>query len=135
LAETEREQVAMAVDASSVLFRGFEAMRAIGQQAVQQAADRHAAAAGRLRAAGSGAELVVIPFELWQADLQGAGRCWQDLTGAALETQTELMECAWRLCDAGDLLQGVSAIEAIEAIPGVRTFVPAALALCQPPRA
>jgi hypothetical protein len=32
-------------------------------------------------------------------------------------------------------LQGVSAVEALERVPGLGALVPAALALCQPPRA
>lgn len=134
LAECGREQVAMVMDASCALLRGFEAVRAIQQQAAQQAAGRHAQAAGRLRSATGAAELMAIPFELWQADLQGAARSWQELADAALETQAEVMECAWHLFDAESALQDMSAMEALESIPGMRDLLPAALKLWQPPR-
>lgn len=135
LADIGREQVAMAMDASCAMFRGFEAMRAIQQQAAQQAAARHADAARKLRESATGAEWLAVPVELWQADLQSAGRYWQDLAGTVLETQTEMLECAWHLFDAEGALQGVSAVEALERVPVLGALVPAALALCQPPRA
>jgi hypothetical protein len=134
-ADFGREQMAMAMDASGAMFRGFESMRAIQQQAAQQAAARHEAAARKMRETAAPAELMAIPFGLLQSDLQSATRYWQDLAAAALETQTEMMGCASHLVDADSALQSVSAVEALEAIPGVRYLFPfAAGGLCPPPR-
>ena len=45
LADFGREQLAMMMDASSAMFRGFEAMRGIQQEAAQQTSVRHETAA------------------------------------------------------------------------------------------
>jgi hypothetical protein len=119
LADLGREQLAVVMDASSALFRGFEAIRAIQQQAAQEASSRHQAAAGQLREAATPAGLMAIPFGLMQADLQCAVHYWQELTAAALETQTEVMESARHLVNTDSLLESASAVEAFDALPGV----------------
>jgi hypothetical protein len=130
-----REQMAVAVDASCAMFRGLEAVRAIQQRTAQQAAARHEAAARRLRETAATGDLMSVPLGLLQEDLQSATRYWQELAAAAFETQTEVMGCTLHLFDADAALQSVSAVEALEAIPGMRSVFPAALALCgQPPR-
>ena len=124
LADFGREQLAVAMEASCAMFRGVEAMRTIQQQASQQTAARHETAARRLREARDPAELITIPAALLQQDLQGATRYWQELAAAAFETQTEMMGSAWQLFDADTALRTVSAVEALEAIPGVTSLFP-----------
>lgn len=119
LADLGREQLAAVMDASSAMFRGFEAIRAIQQQAAQDASSRHQAAAAQLRQPSNPAGLMAVPFELLQADLQCAARYWQDVAAAVLETQTEVMECAGDLVNTDSVLQSASALEAFDAIPGV----------------
>ena len=120
-----REQLAMAMDASSAMFRGFEAMRTIQQEAARQASARHEAAAARMRQTSAPDELMAIPFGLLQDDLLSAVRYWQELAANALETQTELMGCASHLCNADTALEAASTVHALDAIPGViQLFAP-----------
>lgn len=116
LADYGREQAAMCIDASGAMLRGFEAMRTIQQQAAQQSAARHEAAARKLRDTSAPADLMAIPFELLQGDLQSANRYWQDLAAAALETQTEIMGCACHLVDAQDALEAVANVSKLESV-------------------
>jgi Phasin protein len=133
VADGGREQLAVAFDASCAMLRGFEAMRAIQQRTAQEAAARHEAAARQLRDAAASGDLMSIPLGLWQGDLQGASRYWQELAAAALEAQTEVMASALHLFNADTAMQGVSAVEALEAIPGLRAMWPVAFPLCAPP--
>jgi hypothetical protein len=132
-ADCGREQLAVAFESSCAVLRGIEAMRAIQQRTAQEAAARHAAAALQLRDAGAGGDLMSIPLQLWQGDLQAANRYWQELAAAAMETQTEVMASALHLFNADTALQGVSAVEALEALPGLRNILPVAFPLCAPP--
>lgn len=124
LADFGREQVAMMMDASAALCRGFEAMRAIQQKAAQEASSRRDSAAARLRENCTANDLITVPFGIWQEELQSAARYWQDLAAAALETQTEIMDCAGHLVSTDAVLETVSAAEALDAIPGVRQLFP-----------
>jgi hypothetical protein len=124
VADFGREQLAMMMDASAAMFRGFEAMRGIQQQAAQQASARHETAADRMRATGAPNDLMTIPFGLLQEDLQSATRYWQELAAAALETQTEIMGCAGHLMNTDAALETASAVEALQALPGVTQLFP-----------
>jgi hypothetical protein len=124
LADFGREQLALVMDASSAMFRGFEAMRTIQQQAARQTSARHEAAAHKLRKPCEPAELMAIPFALLQDDLQNATRYWQDLAGTALETQTEMMECTGHLLNTDAALEAASAVEALDTIPRVSQLFP-----------
>ena len=70
------------------------------------------------------ADLMTIPFGLLQDDLQSATRYWQELAAAALETQTEMMGCAGHLLNTDTALETASAVEALDAIPGVSQLFP-----------
>lgn len=114
-----REQLAVAMETSGAVLRGFEAARAIQQRTAQDAAARHRAAAGELRSAATPQELVAIPFALWQADFAAAGRSWQALVGAALEAQTEVLGCACsHVFDSESALEATSLVDAVERLPG-----------------
>ncbi|HWI81114.1 phasin family protein [Ramlibacter sp.] len=119
-ADLGREQVALALEASSALWRGFETMRAVQQRAVHESSQRHQAAARQLGRTANASELMIIPFTLLQQDLQGASRCWQDLAAAALETQTEMIECALaHAVEADQAIEAVAAVAHLQAVPGV----------------
>jgi len=124
LADFGREQLAVMMEASAAMFRGFEAMRGIQQQAAQQASARHESAANRMRATCGPHDLMTIPFGLLQENLQSATRYWQEFAAAALETQTEIMGCAGHLINTDAMLETASAVEAFEAIPGVSQLFP-----------
>ena len=124
LADFGREQLAMMMDASCAMFRGFEAMRAVQQETARQSSARHEAAARQLRKTSAPADLMTIPFGLLQDDLQTAARYWQELAAAALEAQTEAMGCAGHLLNTDTALESASAVEALDAIPGVSQLFP-----------
>ena len=94
-----RQQLAVATEGGAVLYRGFEAMRRIQEQAARQALRRHAEAAGKLRASARPADVLALQSELLKADIEDATRCWQQLLGEAFEINSELLGCATRLVD------------------------------------
>lgn len=114
-----RQQMAVATDASCALLRGFEAMRRIQQEAAHAAHARHEAVAGKLHGACTASDLMAMQATLLQADWQSANRYWQDLAGAALEMQVEMMGCASHLLDSEAALEAASAMEALDTLPGV----------------
>lgn len=92
-----RQQMVVASEGACALFRGFQAMRGIQEEAAQQAAERHAAGAEKLRRAATPLELMTVQGELLRSDLESATQYWQQLAGAALEMNTELVGCTAHL--------------------------------------
>jgi hypothetical protein len=119
IADLGRQQMSVAADASSALFRGFEAIRKIQQQAAHTAAQRHQAVAQRLHGGCAPADLMAIQSDLLSGDLKSATQYWQDLAATAMEMQTEMMGCASHLVDSEAALQAVSALERL---PGMSSF-------------
>lgn len=99
MADLGRQQMAVATEAACAMFRGFEAMRKVQEQAAHDAAQRHALAAHKLQQPCDAAELLAIQSELMSFDVDGATRYWQQLSAAALEMQTEVMGCCTKLAD------------------------------------
>lgn len=132
LADCGREQFAMCMEASGALSRGLDAMRAIQQRTAQETAERHQAAALRLRDAAGAGGWTALPWTIWQDDLAGAARYWQELAAAALEAQTEVLGCACgHMFDSESALHGAAALEVLETIPAVRTLVNGGAAIAQ----
>lgn len=92
-----RQQMLVASEGACALFRGFQAMRGIQEEAAQHAAERHAASLEKLRSAATPLELLNVQGELLRSDLESATQYWQQLAGAALEMNTELAGCAAHL--------------------------------------
>ena len=109
MGDWNRQQLAVSSEGACALFRGFESMRRIQEQAAHAAAERHAAVAGKLRERASPADVALVQVELLREDLACAARYWQDLAGAMLEMNTELFGCASRLVDTEDLRAATSA--------------------------
>lgn len=99
-----RQQMAAASEGASVLFRGFESMRRIQEDAAHAAAERHAAAAEKMRKPSSPADLALVQAETMREDLESAARCWRDLADAALEMNSELLSCATQLVNSEDVM-------------------------------
>jgi hypothetical protein len=121
-ADFSRQQMSVAADASCAMFRGFEAIRKIQQQAAHTAAQRHEAVAERLHANCAPADLMAIQSELLAGDFKNATQYWQDLAATAMEMQTEIMGCTSHLVDSEAALEAVSAMEHLEGLPGMSTF-------------
>lgn len=131
-ADFGRQQAVVATESASALFRGFEAMRKIQEEAAHEASQRHAEAAQKLRGNCHPADLMAIQSELLRFDFDAAGRYWQQLAAAALEMQTEIMECTSHLIDSEMVLEGSSALDAMQLrIPGLDTFLAASQAMAR----
>lgn len=109
-ADLSRQQMVVANESASAMFRGFEAMRKIHEQAAHDATARHAAAAEKMRSPRQAAELLQIQSELIRRDVEGAMGYWQELAAAALEMQNEMMGCASHLVDSDTLLESAHAL-------------------------
>ena len=127
-----RQQAVVATESACAIFRGFEAMRKIQEEAAHQAAQRHAEAAEKLRGNCQPADLMAVQSELLRFDLDAADRYWQQLAAAALEMQTEIMGSAFHLIDSEAVLEGSSALDAMQfRIPGLDAFVAAGEAMAK----
>jgi len=104
-----RQQMAAASEGASALFRGFEAMRRIQEQAAHAVAERHAVAAGRLRESATPTDLAVLQAEVLREDLASVARYWQDLADATLEMNAEIFNCATQMVDSEDLVAATPA--------------------------
>ena len=103
LSEWNRQQMAVANAGAFTVVRGIEAMRRIQEETSRAAAERHAAVAEKLRRPSEPLDLALIQGELLRDDLSIAAKYWQDLAGAALEMNSELLDCATRLVDTEDV--------------------------------
>lgn len=109
LAELGRQQLAMAAENTSAIYRAREAVRAVQQQAAHEASARHAETARKLCAPCEPADMLSIQAELIRGNIQGAGQYWQQLAAAAMQTQVEMMASMSRLLD-GEAGAGVKSV-------------------------
>lgn len=98
-ADLGRQQLTVATESACAMFRGFEAMRRIQEEAAQQASERYEAAVERMREPCEPSDLLAIQTDLLRFDVQGATRYWQQLAAAVLEMQTEMLGRATELVD------------------------------------
>lgn len=111
MADMGRQQMAVATEAACAMFRGFESMRKVQEQAAHAAAQRHAAAAQKLQRPCAPMELVAIQSELLSFDAEGATRYWQQLGAAVLEMQTEMLGCCGKLVVPDAVLASARVLE------------------------
>lgn len=98
-----RQQMAVAAEGASTLYRGFEVMRKVQQQTAHDAAQRHAKAAERLRAGCAPADVLAVQSQLLHDDLEEASRYWQQLAATTFEMNSRLLGCATHLIDTEDV--------------------------------
>jgi hypothetical protein len=91
MTEIARQQLSMAVDATSVLYRATEAVQQIQHQMTQRAALRYQQMADKLRAATSPAEVFAIQSSLFTSGMQEATQYLQDLAAASMKMQGDIM--------------------------------------------
>lgn len=108
-----QQAAATAADCAAEMFSGFEAMRKVQEQAAHAAAERHAAAADRLKGGCAPADLLAVQSDLVTFDLQGATRYWQQLGCAALEMQTRVLGCCGHWLDSDVMLETAAAIDKV----------------------
>ena len=117
ITEPDRQQLAMAAESAVALRRGFEAMRQINDRAIQAALSRFTAAAEKLKTPREPLELLSVSTELMRLQIEGATSYWQDLSGAALEMQAQLLGCSSHLMESDVILQAASAMDSLPAFP------------------
>lgn len=116
-ADAGRQQMAVASESTDAVLRGFEAICKINDRALQGALARFTTAAGKYETPREPLELLAIPGELVRMQFEGAASYWQELSGAALEMQAELLGCSSHLVDSDALLQTASAMDALPGFP------------------
>jgi hypothetical protein len=115
--DTVRQQIAVASESAQAMRRGFDAMRKINDRALQGALARFTSAAGKYAKPREPLALLAIPADLMRTEMQEAASYWQDLSGAALEMQAELLGCSSHLVDSDAVLETVSAVDTLPAFP------------------
>lgn len=91
LTEFGRQQLAVAAQGASAMYRAREVIRAVQQKAAHEASVRHAETARKLCAPCAPGDFLSLQSELIRGNLQGAGQYWQQLAEAAMQTQLEMM--------------------------------------------
>ena len=97
LIDLSRQQLTMANESASAIFRGAEAMRKIQQSAAHEASVHHETAADQLHRPCQANDLLAIQSEVLRVDLQDAGQYWSKLTAAAMQTQLDIMTSMSRM--------------------------------------
>jgi len=87
-----RQQMQAGLQGACTLFRGFEAMRRIQQEAARQALERHEAVLDRLGDGEADADPITLQARLLADDLQEAHAYWQQLLSVGWAMQRELLQ-------------------------------------------
>lgn len=127
LADSSRQQLAVAAEIASVMCRGRESLRRIQQETAHQASVRYGEAAEKLFGPCQPSDVWPIQSELLRGDLQSAGQYWQQLMAAAMQTQREMMASMNRMIDSEKGGGVKSALDVFQAaIPALASsfFVP-----------
>ena len=99
LTEFGRQQLAVAAQNASALYRAREVVGAVQQQAAHEASVRHAETAKSLRAPCEPGSVLSLQSALARDNLLSAGRYWQQLLDLSLQTQLEMMASMSHLFD------------------------------------
>ncbi|MFC5499674.1 phasin family protein [Caenimonas terrae] len=108
-------QEAVASESAEAMRRGLENMRRINDRAVQAALQRFTKAAEGYKAPRAPLDLLTIPTELLRSQMEATANYWQELSGAALEMQAEVLGCSSHLVNSDAVLQAASAMDALPA--------------------
>lgn len=111
LSDLPRQQATVACEAACAMFRGFEAMRRVQEQAAHQALARHESVAGRLKQPAKAVDLFALQADLMRFDIDAAAKYWQGLAGAAMEMQNEMAGCCAHLVDTGKVLEAAHSMD------------------------
>lgn len=111
LSSAGQQQAVAATECATAMFRGFEEMRKVQEQAAHASAERHAIVANKLKAGCGPGDLLAMQVELLQFDIDGVTRYWRQLGAAALEMQTRMMGSYTQLVDNDTLLEAAAAID------------------------
>lgn len=112
-ADLGRQQMQVTTESAGAMARGFEAIRKVQEQAGQRAMARHAAALGKLQQAKDPLQFLAAQSEMFGLDAREAALYWQELAGAALEMQTEMLGCCTHLVDSESMLHASAAMNEV----------------------
>ena len=110
------QQMILATEIASAVFRGSEAMRKIQQQAAHDASLQHDAIAQKLRNQSGPSDLLAIQAEMMRFGLQSVAQYWQQLTAAMVKTHGEMADCTSQVLQAAPEHGLKPAIEAWQSV-------------------
>lgn len=125
--ELGRQQLAIAHESSSALYRGGEALRRVQQEIAHEASVRHAEAAQKLASPCQPTDLLMVQTELVRANVQSLTHYWQELSMVALQMHREMMLSTTHMLENESGGGIKSALEAFQAtVPPMPTsfFIP-----------
>lgn len=110
LTEVGGDQWAAAAGCASAMFKGLEAMRKAQEHAAREAADRHAAAAERLKNGCSATDIAAIQASLLKSDIESVTHYLQRIAATTMEMQTRMFTAWNRTVDAEAMMESLSAL-------------------------
>ncbi|MDQ3060620.1 MAG: phasin family protein [Pseudomonadota bacterium] len=116
LTEIGRQQLAVASESTSAMYRGSEALRKVQQETAHEASVRHAKAAEKLFSPCQPADMVALQTELMRSNMQSATHYWQELATVALQTHREMMLSMSHLISSDSGSGMKSAMDAFQAV-------------------
>ena len=126
LSELGRHQLALAVDGTTALCRGSEALRKIQQDAAHEASVFHEETAQRLFASCQPADLMAIQSELLRFMMQSAGKYWQQIAASAMQTQVDMIKSVTHVLEREKQAGAKSPLEVLQSVipPLASSFFP-----------
>jgi hypothetical protein len=127
MTELSRQQLAIASEGASALYRGSEALRKVQQEAAHEASLHHAQAARKLFTPCQPSDLLSVQTELMRTNVESATHYWQQLMVVALQMHREMILSLNHMLDSESGGGMKSALEAFQAaVPPMATsfFIP-----------
>ena len=115
LAEFQRQQIALATECASALFRGIESIRKTQQEAAHQASAHHASTTQKLRSTEQAEDWLALMSAPLCIDMEGAEKYWKQLAAASVQVQTEMMSSLHQIFDNEGNFSANSIQEVIQA--------------------
>ena len=109
LTEAGGDHWAAAAGCANAMFKGLDAMRKAQEHATQEAAERHAAAAERLKNGCSAVDIASIQINLLKSDIESVTHYLQRIAATTMEMQTRMFTAWNRTVDAEVMLESMSA--------------------------
>ena len=127
MTELSRQQLAIATESASALYRGSEALRKVQQETAHEASLHHAQAAQKLFSPCQPSDMLAVQTELMRTNMESATHYWQQLMQVALQTHRDMILSMSHMVDSESGSGMKSALEAFQAaVPPMATsfFVP-----------
>jgi hypothetical protein len=109
LPDLSRQPFVLAMESTGAMFRMFDTVGRIQQRAAQAMLERHATMAGKLKSPMQPIDALLGHTQLIGEDIGAAMQCWQEISAAAAEMQTEITARCTELVDSGQAMQAAAA--------------------------